>query len=92
MQAPSTVYAGEATIVNCTGSVQNFKYVYMPIMILKIGDGCTKDDNNAYGRPNKIKNYFQKSFTITCKKGNHKIECLTNSISQTKTIHLQGAL
>ena len=91
LQVPTTVYAGEATNVNCTSSVHNFKHVFMPIMVLKMGDGCTKhDDDDAHGRPNRIKNHLQKLFTITCKKGNHTIECMTNGISQTGTIQLQG--
>ena len=90
LEVPTNVYAGVATTVNCTSSIQNFRYTFTPIMILRTGEGCTKQDNDAYSRPSRIKNYLQKSFTITCKKGNHTIKCLTNSISQTETIQLQG--
>ena len=90
LQVPTIVYAGEAINVNCTGSVQDFRNAFMPMMVLMTGDGCTKHHDDA--PPKKFKdNSFQKSFNITCQKGNHEIKCVTNSISQTGATELQGA-
>ena len=91
LQIAEIIYAGEATNVNCTGSVQDFSNTFTPIMELETKDGCTKVDDDAYVKPKKFKNdYFQRSFTITCQKGNHEIKCVTNSISQEGTTQLQG--
>ena len=87
LQVPTTVYAEEAISINCTSSVQDFENVYTPMMVLTTGHGCK---NDAHGGPNKVNNYFQKSFTVTCKKGNHTIKCLTNGISQIGKIQLRG--
>ena len=92
LHVPATVYAGEATIINCTGSVQDFKHV-MPMMSLTLaGDDCT-EQGNGY-QPKRVKNHYQKSFTVTCKEGRHTIECRTNGNTkhQNAEAQLQGML
>lgn len=91
LQVPKILYAGEATNISCTGSKQDFKHVPRVIMSLKLKDGCTKNSNEY--KLEKLKYHFQKIFTITCKKGNHTIICLSNSIlsKQDKEVHLQGS-
>ena len=93
LHAPATIYAGEAITVNCTGTKQDFQYVFMPIMSLTSRSDCDIQDVGGYG-PKRFKNYYLKSFTITCKKGSHKIECKTNSNSmhQNAAVQLQGVL
>ena len=93
LHVPTTVYAGEATIVNCTGSVQDFQHRMMPMMSLTLtGDDCTEQDNGY--QPKRIKNHYQKSFTVTCKEGRHTIECSTNGNTkhQNAEAQLQGVL
>lgn len=77
LQVPETAFAGEAAIVNCTGSIKDFKNVITRFMTLSSGDGCkVQDGGNGLER---LKNRFRKSFTITCDKpGQHTIECKTS--------------
>ena len=92
LHVPTTVYAGEATIVNCTGSEQDFQHV-MPMMSLTLaGDDCIEQGNGFELKL--FNNYYQKSFTVICKKGRHTIECSTNSntMDQNAEAQLQGVL
>ena len=92
LHVPKTIYAGEATTVNCTGSKKDFQHG-MPLMsLIPAGDDCTVQDNGY--SPKWLKNYYQKSFPVTCKKGRHAIKCSTNSntMRQNAAVKLQGVL
>ena len=54
---------------------------------------CDIQDIGGF-EPKSFKDYYQKSFTVTCKKGQHTIECHTNSnaMHQNATVQLQGVL
>lgn len=78
LQVPETVFAGEETIVNCTGSIKDFKNVIMRFMTVSSGDGCNVTQGGG-NRLERLKNRYQKSFIITCNKpGQHTIECKTS--------------
>ena len=92
LQVPETVFAGEATVVTCTGSIKEFKNAHMPIMTLTSGDGCNVQKDGGNG-PERLKKRYQKSFTITCDKpGQYTIKCKTSSTGKNpnNAIQLQG--
>ena len=65
----------------------------MPAMSLTSRGDCVIQDSGGY-EPKRFKNYYQKSFIVTCKKGRHTIECKTNSnaMHQNAAVQLEGVL
>ena len=62
-------------------------------MSLTSRSDCDIQDIGGF-EPKRFKDYCQKSFTVTCKKGRHTIECNTNSnsMNQNAAVQLQGVL
>ena len=88
LQVPTSIYAGEAAIVNCTGRTQDFQHA-MPSMSLTSRDDCTILQDSRQYRPTMSKNYYQKSFIVICKKGSHTIECRANSNIKHNSVAVQ---
>ena len=65
----------------------------MPVMSLTSRGDCVIQDSGGY-EPKRFKNYYQKSFIVTCKKGRHTIECKTNgnAMHQNAAVQLEGVL